>query len=43
MEGESIKVASGEINAVVDILSHDESFQSSANRDREVDPLYSTD
>ena len=36
--GESIKTLLGEENAVVDILSHDESFQSSADRDREGEP-----
>ena len=41
--GENIKSASGKENAVVDILSHDESFQSSADRDREGDPQFWTE
>ena len=43
MGGESMKTASGEENAVVDKLSHDESFQSSADRDCKGDPQYWTE
>ena len=41
--GESIKSASGKETAVVDILSHDESFHSAADRDRKGDPQYLTE
>ena len=40
--GESIKTASGGENSVVDMLPHDDSCQSSADRDRKVDPQFLT-